>query len=118
MRGATSNDRPYRDTQRNRATLQLTVRCNGADRQWGRTHPCKRGDGDYVPLVEEVKRLGKIVVCVFFDVGNGLSPALKIACDEFRSTAATNTPPSNPAWRRLGEVQAFLSSAASFTPNS
>jgi uncharacterized LabA/DUF88 family protein len=44
------------------------------------------GDGDYVPLVEEVKRMGKIVVCIFFS-GNGsksgLSPSLKLACDEF-----------------------------------
>ena len=40
------------------------------------------GDGDYVPLVDEVKRLGKIVVCIFFG-GNGMSPGLKMACDEF-----------------------------------
>ena len=39
------------------------------------------GDGDYVPLVEEVKRLGKIVYVCFF--GNGLSPDLKLACDGF-----------------------------------
>jgi uncharacterized LabA/DUF88 family protein len=42
------------------------------------------GDGDYVPLVEEVKRMGKIVVCMFFgDNKSGLSDALKIASDEF-----------------------------------
>jgi uncharacterized LabA/DUF88 family protein len=40
------------------------------------------GDGDYVPLVEEVKRMGKIVVCLFFEK-HGLSPDLRIACDEF-----------------------------------
>jgi len=31
------------------------------------------GDADYVPLVEEVKRLGKVVYVLFF-VSNGLSP--------------------------------------------
>jgi uncharacterized LabA/DUF88 family protein len=42
------------------------------------------GDGDYIPLVEEVKRLGKIVVCMFFGKeGLGLNPELKLACDEF-----------------------------------
>jgi hypothetical protein len=40
------------------------------------------GDGDYVPLVEEVKRQGKLVVCMFFS-DCGLNPALKLACDEF-----------------------------------
>jgi NYN domain len=40
------------------------------------------GDGDYVPLVEEVKRMGKLVVCVAFPK-NGLSRELKLACDEF-----------------------------------
>lgn len=39
------------------------------------------GDGDYVPLVEEVKRLGKLVYVCFFS--NGLSPELKLACDGF-----------------------------------
>jgi uncharacterized LabA/DUF88 family protein len=40
------------------------------------------GDGDYVPLVDEVKRLGKYVVVAFFDP-SGLNPALKRAADEF-----------------------------------
>ncbi|HSR06511.1 MAG TPA: NYN domain-containing protein [Bryobacteraceae bacterium] len=40
------------------------------------------GDGDYVPLVEEVKRQGKLVVCMFF-ADSGLNPALRLACDEF-----------------------------------
>jgi uncharacterized LabA/DUF88 family protein len=42
------------------------------------------GDGDFVPLVEEVKRLGKVVFCCFFDhaVG-GLNLELKITCDAF-----------------------------------
>jgi hypothetical protein len=40
------------------------------------------GDGDYVPVVEEVKRLGKIVyVCAFGQ--EGLSPELRIASDMF-----------------------------------
>jgi uncharacterized LabA/DUF88 family protein len=38
------------------------------------------GDGDYVPLVEEVKRLGKILYLVFF-LNNGLNPNLMLASD-------------------------------------
>jgi len=42
------------------------------------------GDGDYVPLVEEVKRLGKQVHVAFFDTeGLGLSPELRLASDHF-----------------------------------
>jgi uncharacterized LabA/DUF88 family protein len=42
------------------------------------------GDGDYVPLVEEVKRMGRIVVCMFFSgSSSGLSQDLKLACDDF-----------------------------------
>ena len=40
------------------------------------------GDGDYVPLVEEVKRTGKHVYVAFLEQ-NGLSPDLKLAADEF-----------------------------------
>jgi uncharacterized LabA/DUF88 family protein len=40
------------------------------------------GDGDYVPLVEEVKRRGKVVYVVFF-ARQGLNPALQLACDTF-----------------------------------
>ena len=39
------------------------------------------GDGDYVPLVEEVKRLGKRVHLCFFDRGSGLCQDLKLASD-------------------------------------
>ena len=39
------------------------------------------GDGDYVPLVEEVKRLGKIVCVVFFQEIDGLNPDLKMVSD-------------------------------------
>ncbi len=42
------------------------------------------GDGDYVPLVEEVKRLGKVVHVAFFgEKGRGLSPELRISSDRF-----------------------------------
>lgn len=40
------------------------------------------GDGDYVPLVEEVKRLGKLVYVWFF-AQEGLNPALRLAADRF-----------------------------------
>ncbi|MDQ2934068.1 MAG: NYN domain-containing protein [Chloroflexota bacterium] len=40
------------------------------------------GDGDYVPLIEAVKRLGQYVVLGFF-AESGLSPELQIAADEF-----------------------------------
>jgi uncharacterized LabA/DUF88 family protein len=40
------------------------------------------GDGDYVRLVDEVKRLGKIVCLVFYSE-SGLSPALRLSADFF-----------------------------------
>jgi uncharacterized LabA/DUF88 family protein len=40
------------------------------------------GDGDYVPLVEEVKRLGKGVYVAFFS-GAGLNDKLRLASDTF-----------------------------------
>lgn len=40
------------------------------------------GDGDYVPMVEEVKRAGRRVVVVFFEK-HGLNPELRIAADHF-----------------------------------
>lgn len=40
------------------------------------------GDADYVPLVEEVKRRGKIVFLWFFEQ-SGLSPELRRAADVF-----------------------------------
>ena len=39
------------------------------------------GDGDYVPMVHEVKRMGKVVYVAFF-YETGLSPALRLASDE------------------------------------
>jgi uncharacterized LabA/DUF88 family protein len=41
------------------------------------------GDGDYVPLVEEVKHLGKRVLAIFFSEGAGLSSTLRLAVDDF-----------------------------------
>ena len=35
------------------------------------------GDGDYVPVVQEIKRIGKRVVIAFFGDGDGLSPELR-----------------------------------------
>lgn len=39
------------------------------------------GDGDYVPLVQEVKRLGKVVCTAFFNIG--LNEELKLSSDWF-----------------------------------
>ncbi len=41
------------------------------------------GDGDYVPLVNEVKRLGKQVCVAFFGPEFGLNSELKLASDSF-----------------------------------
>jgi uncharacterized LabA/DUF88 family protein len=41
------------------------------------------GDGDYIPLVEEVKRLGKRVVVWFFGENDGLNRRLRLAADDF-----------------------------------
>jgi uncharacterized LabA/DUF88 family protein len=40
------------------------------------------GDGDYVPLIEEVKRQGKNVVVCFFE-GHGLAEQMKLTADYF-----------------------------------
>jgi len=40
------------------------------------------GDGDYVPLVTELKHLGKVVYVAFFKA-SGLSPELRLAADGF-----------------------------------
>jgi uncharacterized LabA/DUF88 family protein len=40
------------------------------------------GDADYVPLVEEIKRLGKVVHVLFFK-SHGLSPELRRSADAF-----------------------------------
>jgi hypothetical protein len=42
------------------------------------------GDADYVPLVREVKRIGKVVITMFFsDAENGLSQQLRLESDQF-----------------------------------
>jgi hypothetical protein len=46
------------------------------------------GDGDYVPLVTELKRLGKVVYVYFF-VSSGMSPELRLASDTFFPMDAT-----------------------------
>lgn len=43
------------------------------------------GDGDYVPLVEEVKHIGKRVFLLFLTENHGLSPLLRRAADHFFS---------------------------------
>ncbi|MFQ6674484.1 MAG: NYN domain-containing protein [Fidelibacterota bacterium] len=40
------------------------------------------GDGDYVPLVEEIKRLGKVVYLSFFEK-EGLNQELRLAADSY-----------------------------------
>jgi len=40
------------------------------------------GDGDYIPVIEEIKRLGKVVYLAFF-ANYGLNEKLKLACDSF-----------------------------------
>ena len=60
------------------------------------------GDGDYVPLVEEVKRLGKRVICCFFR-DSGLNPRLRRSCDEFIDMGPT----------LIGKWQYFLRSGKS-----
>jgi uncharacterized LabA/DUF88 family protein len=42
------------------------------------------GDGDYVPLVEEVKRLGRRVVVAFYGRGHGLNDELRLAADGYK----------------------------------
>jgi uncharacterized LabA/DUF88 family protein len=46
------------------------------------------GDGDYAPMVREVKRLGKEVYVAFFK-NTGLSPRLKIESDQFFDVEST-----------------------------
>jgi uncharacterized LabA/DUF88 family protein len=42
------------------------------------------GDGDYVPLIEEIKRRGKeIYVCFFAKPGLGLAPEVPLIADKF-----------------------------------
>jgi uncharacterized LabA/DUF88 family protein len=59
------------------------------------------GDGDYVPVVEAVKRLGRHVVVGFFGgVGAGLNDELRIAADDFVDL----TGPIIRNWKMLHET--------------
>ena len=41
------------------------------------------GDGDYIPLIEEVKRCGKRVCVGFFGGDLGLAPGMPLVADYF-----------------------------------
>lgn len=48
------------------------------------------GDADYIPMVNEVKRLGKLVYIVFFHGEKlGLNLALHLASDQFLNISGT-----------------------------
>lgn len=48
------------------------------------------GDGDYVPMVEEVKRQGKVVYVSFFDgASQGVNDELRLASDRFLPIGTT-----------------------------
>ena len=60
------------------------------------------GDGDYVPVVEAVKRLGRHVVVGFFEgTDNGLNDELRIAADDFIDL----TPHLVDSWRSANEIR-------------
>jgi len=46
------------------------------------------GDGDYVPLIQEVKRLGKNVFVSFFGDGAGLAKEVRLVADRFQDLTA------------------------------
>jgi len=78
------------------------------------------GDGDYMPVVEEIKRAGKRVVVVFFNEKYGLNLDLRIAADRYidigdqllRSSKGTHTD-REAAERRLARQQAKAAERAS-----
>jgi uncharacterized LabA/DUF88 family protein len=47
------------------------------------------GDGDFHPVVEEVRRLGKWVIVSFFGEDDGLSPRLRRAADQYNEFVLT-----------------------------
>jgi len=53
------------------------------------------GDGDYIPLVQEVKRLGKLVSVMFFE-DEGFNPELRRVADQFHPLTGRFT----SEWRR------------------
>jgi uncharacterized LabA/DUF88 family protein len=56
------------------------------------------GDGDYVPLVSEVKRLGKVVYVAFFE-DSGLNPELRLSADLFADIGSSFL----SHWRGVGK---------------
>ena len=41
------------------------------------------GDGDYIPLISEIKRLGKVIYLVFFlEKAYGMNPDLLLSSDQ------------------------------------
>jgi hypothetical protein len=46
------------------------------------------GDGDYVPLIQEVKRVGKNVFVSFFGEGAGLAKEVRLVADRFSDFTA------------------------------
>jgi hypothetical protein len=55
---------------------------------------CHAFRDNYCPLVEELKRLGRIVIVEFFE-GEGLSKELRLAADDFRALPASHLPSTN-----------------------
>ncbi len=64
-------------------TLAIDMLANAIDNNYDAA-VLVAGDADYVPLVEEVKRRGKMVVLWFFE-RSGLSPELRRAADVFEA---------------------------------
>ena len=59
------------------------------------------GDGDYLPLIEEVKSLGKNVYVAFFTgEGSGLSREIRLAADRFEDLL----PRFVDSWQKWAEV--------------
>jgi uncharacterized LabA/DUF88 family protein len=60
------------------------------------------GDGDYVPVVNEIKRQGKIVLILFFR-DFGLNPKLRLAADAFISLEDRLPGYMGGSWRDMSE---------------
>jgi uncharacterized LabA/DUF88 family protein len=54
------------------------------------------GDGDFLPVVEELKRLGKWIVLAFFGEEGGLNPKLRRAADQYIQLGLTDNRPLPP----------------------
>jgi uncharacterized protein (TIGR00288 family) len=75
-----SKDKPAKGVD---ITLAIDMLSNAIDNNYDAA-VLVAGDADYVPLVEEVKRRGKMVILWFFE-GSGLSPELRRAADVFEA---------------------------------